>query len=200
MDEQLSDADFWKVWKSKTQRVCKPCWELKYCPYGPIVEDFPLLPTTLEEAIEHHRYLLTCLDGDCTPDGRSLSPERRRSFKRMLREFSPDDHPPNIPEAIADMACTVFGHICPIVYGAEGFTETAEARRQGRYISFKTKVRVVRRDNYTCQHCSTHLRDDEVEFDHIIRLQRAVVRRSITFVSPVSPVIATRATSSRSRV
>jgi hypothetical protein len=22
--------------------VCKPCWELKYCPYGPLVEDFPL--------------------------------------------------------------------------------------------------------------------------------------------------------------
>jgi len=70
------------------------------------------------------------------------------------------------------MACTVFGHICPIVYGAEGFTETAEARRQGRYISFKTRVRVVRRDNYTCQHCSTHPRDDEVEFDHIIPIAK----------------------------
>lgn len=22
--------------------VCKPCWELKYCPYGPLVEQFPL--------------------------------------------------------------------------------------------------------------------------------------------------------------
>jgi hypothetical protein len=22
--------------------VCKPCWELKYCPYGPLVEFFPL--------------------------------------------------------------------------------------------------------------------------------------------------------------
>ena len=22
--------------------VCKPCWELKYCPYGPLVEEFPL--------------------------------------------------------------------------------------------------------------------------------------------------------------
>lgn len=21
--------------------VCKPCWELKYCPYGPLVEYFP---------------------------------------------------------------------------------------------------------------------------------------------------------------
>ena len=24
--------------------VCKPCWELKYCPYGPLVEFFPLSP------------------------------------------------------------------------------------------------------------------------------------------------------------
>ena len=22
--------------------ICKPCWELKYCPYGVIVEDFEL--------------------------------------------------------------------------------------------------------------------------------------------------------------
>jgi hypothetical protein len=22
--------------------VCKPCWELRYCPYGPLVEYFPL--------------------------------------------------------------------------------------------------------------------------------------------------------------
>ena len=23
--------------------VCKPCWELKYCPYGPLVEFFPFI-------------------------------------------------------------------------------------------------------------------------------------------------------------
>ena len=26
------------------QDVCKPCWELKYCPYGILVEEFPLSP------------------------------------------------------------------------------------------------------------------------------------------------------------
>lgn len=30
-------------WKLRIKAVCKPCWELKYCPYGPLVEDFPLL-------------------------------------------------------------------------------------------------------------------------------------------------------------
>lgn len=29
-------------WAKRPKAVCKPCWELKYCPYGPLVEDFPL--------------------------------------------------------------------------------------------------------------------------------------------------------------
>lgn len=29
-------------WKTRVKSVCKPCWELKYCPYGSLVEDFPL--------------------------------------------------------------------------------------------------------------------------------------------------------------
>jgi len=28
-------------WDKRVQAVCKPCWELKYCPYGPVVEYFP---------------------------------------------------------------------------------------------------------------------------------------------------------------
>jgi len=29
-------------WERRVKAVCKPCWELKYCPYGPLVEQFPL--------------------------------------------------------------------------------------------------------------------------------------------------------------
>lgn len=29
-------------WNARVKAVCKPCWEIKYCPYGPLVEDFPL--------------------------------------------------------------------------------------------------------------------------------------------------------------
>lgn len=29
-------------WQRRVKAVCKPCWELKYCPYGPVVEEFPL--------------------------------------------------------------------------------------------------------------------------------------------------------------
>lgn len=29
-------------WEKRVKAVCKPCWEIKYCPYGILVEDFPL--------------------------------------------------------------------------------------------------------------------------------------------------------------
>jgi hypothetical protein len=29
-------------WDKRVKAVCKPCWEIKYCPYGPLVEHFPL--------------------------------------------------------------------------------------------------------------------------------------------------------------
>ena len=29
-------------WDRRVKAVCKPCWELKYCPYGPLVEQFRL--------------------------------------------------------------------------------------------------------------------------------------------------------------
>src|SRR5206468_6967300 len=32
-------------WDRRVKAVCKPCWELKYCPYGPLVEQFPLQST-----------------------------------------------------------------------------------------------------------------------------------------------------------
>ncbi|WAC07637.1 MAG: HNH endonuclease signature motif containing protein [Thermodesulfobacteriota bacterium] len=29
-------------WHRRVKAVCKPCWELKYCPYGLLIEEFPL--------------------------------------------------------------------------------------------------------------------------------------------------------------
>lgn len=37
-------------WKSRVKAVCKPCWEIKYCPYGPLIEDFPLQENPDEKA------------------------------------------------------------------------------------------------------------------------------------------------------
>ena len=136
------DKEVLAEWKAAASRVCKPCWELKYCPYGPLVEESPLLPPTRKEVQEEYGELI------------------------------PNEYPEKIPEQIVEMQCTVFGHICPVVFVAEDVTETAEPRRRGRYIPFQIKMRVVRRDNHTCQVCGKHLLDNEVEFDHIIPISK----------------------------
>jgi hypothetical protein len=99
-------------------------------------------------------------------------PKNAGHSNKSIKDFDSEDYPPSIPDAISEMQCSVFGHICPVVYSAESWTETTEDRQTGRYIPFQTKMRVVRRDNYTCQHCHKHLQDDEVEFDHIIPLAK----------------------------
>lgn len=159
-------------WQEASRKVCKPCWELRYCPYGSLVEQFPLVPPTRSIAIEHNEYLKKCLSTGEVPDGSPLEGWRRDMFEDDIRNFDPFKYPEQIPQEILDMLCNVFGHICPVVFTGERYTETSETRRKGRYIPFNTKIRVVRRDNHTCQHCGKHLKDDEVEFDHIIPISR----------------------------
>lgn len=168
----MDDNTFLKRWRAASRKVCKPCWELRYCPYGPIVEDFPLLPVLRAEMVEHKEDLERCLALGKLSDGKPLDVKRRRMAKREIASFKPSEHPESIPHDITMMSCTVFGHICPVIFVNEAFTETSELRRSGRYLPFKTKVRVVRRDNYTCQHCGKHLLDNEVEFDHCIPISR----------------------------
>lgn len=235
--DTMSDNEVWDTWNYYANRVCKPCWELKYYPYGPLVEESPLLPSILDEARAHFEYLNICLQtgmvgsskpltdkqrkiceefveefdennfepdptGELTAmqmighdkgkdltreaaikfyeqmkqvlqtglDGYSarITEEQRAMLEMEIAEFDEDNYPDEIPPEFAEMQCTVFGHICPVVFNAEKITETTELRTSGRYIPFKTKIRVVRRDNYTCQNCGKHLLDTEVEFDHII--------------------------------
>ncbi|MBZ0167968.1 HNH endonuclease [Candidatus Methylomirabilis lanthanidiphila] len=136
------------------------------------MEDFPLLPPLRKHVEKHNDYLRSCLESGNLANGKPLTKELRRRFGQELSAYDPENYPESIPSDIAIMACNVFGHICPVVFVNEAFSETSKVRRSGRYIPFETKVRVVRRDNYTCQHCGKHLKDDEVEFDHIIPLSR----------------------------
>src|SRR5688572_13789978 len=75
------DADVTRDWKKRIRQVCKPCWELKYCPYGPLVEDFPLPPVTRTESEEHNSYLRDCLKVGRLADGRALDAPTRRRFE-----------------------------------------------------------------------------------------------------------------------
>jgi hypothetical protein len=275
-----SDKEILRDWRERLGRICKPCWELKYCPYGPLVEQSPLLPSERAGTVEHNEYLKEVLrsgligrrheldderrsllekwvndddvltwqalhelgqerreaaiaaseeplqaftdsfQGDLPPiqeyrvafdmdrsvnldsldsSDRSLLKkkikEKKRAMKATLKEgiednrrplddirralfmkqvatFDPDVYPETIPQVFKDGECNIFGHICPVFFAAEAITETSTERRRGRYIPFEVKMRVVRRDNYTCQHCGKHLLDDEVEFDHKIPISK----------------------------
>jgi hypothetical protein len=275
-----TDAEVLRDWRARLRRVCKPCWELKYCPYGPLVEQAPLLPPERAGAIEHNEYLKDCLasgqmgevqrvtkeeraflerllndqsslefqarheirieridahvaaspnpvqefesllHGELPPiheyranyeivpelDWNELNPEeikylrkkirerkaaikqalktgfddkrkpldptRKAMFEKSVSRFDPEKYPESIPDVFSDGQCNIFGHICPVFFAAEAYTETSTERRRGRYIPFAVKMRVVRRDNHTCQHCGKHLADNEVEFDHNIPIAK----------------------------
>lgn len=101
-------------WKKRVNAVCKPCWELKYCPYGVLVEQFPL------------------------------------------------------QEDRSDMSCRIYGHDCPVFYVCEPFTETRQLRNISRTIPRQTQFRVLKRDNQICSVCNNPVRDENIEFDHVI--------------------------------
>lgn len=104
---------------------------------------------------------------------RPIEPARREMFQGMIADFDPDNCPESIPDIFRDGECSIFGHICPVFFTAEAATESEMERRIGRrYLKFETMMRIVRRYDYRCQHCKKKLRDDEVEFDHIIPVSK----------------------------
>jgi HNH endonuclease len=122
---------------------CKPCWELKYCPYGPLVEFFPLL------------------DPEKPKTSYMGSPE--------VMKWAPVGHLKLLQEADPyEISCNIFGHVCPVFVMAEGMTETEKERYSGRVIPRDIMLKVVRRDDYMCQACHNHVPDDQIEIDHVI--------------------------------
>jgi hypothetical protein len=167
-----SDKEFLSEWRSRVSFICKPCWELKYCPYGPLVEDFPLLPVTRSELDEHSSYLEECLRTRQLSDGRPLDKTRAREFKKMLKSNLRRTVPDTIPKIFRNASCNIFGHICPVFFVAEPFTETKEIRRSGRTIPRDIMLKVVRRDGQICQQCHLNVPDTNIEFDHLIPVSR----------------------------
>lgn len=165
-DPKADDEIVRKEWEKRTKNVCKPCWELKYCPYGPIIEDFPLLPPTRKEAIEHNNFLIEQLKKG------AYRGKMKAFFEKEVREFNPNDYPFKLKVAERERSCSIFGHLCPVFFVNEPLTETAELRRIGRNIPRAVMLRVARRDNNQCQICGKLLKDTEIEFDHIIPLSK----------------------------
>lgn len=149
--------------------VCKPCWELKYCPYGPLVENFPLYPedNSLAEVKQRFANIRSAIvSGECDSDADLLSAIER------LHVHYPPRYAWIKKFETKELGCSVFGHICPVFFCAEPFTETHEGRRTGRHIPRDIMLKVVRRDGQICQLCHQPVRDNEVEFDHLIPVAR----------------------------
>ncbi|MGH9891902.1 MAG: HNH endonuclease [bacterium] len=133
-----------------------------------MVEDFPLLPPVRAEAKDHDEHLRAALRSGRLLDGRPLDAQRRKSFRQMVADYKDGDFPETIPKVLSDASGRVFGHVCPVFFVAEPLTETLTLRSHTRTISREVMLKVVRRDGQICQRCHEPVRDDEVEFDHVI--------------------------------
>lgn len=162
------DEEFMDVWKRITSSICKPCWELKYCPFGPMVEEFPLIPPTRQEAIQSNQEMKDALAKGLNMGGRPLNKWQKNNLPKMVKEFDESDYPELTPDLIKDAECRIFGHMCPVYFVAEPFTETKAMRRTGRQIPRDIMLKVVRRDGQMCQICNQYVPDNELEFDHVI--------------------------------
>ena len=145
--------------------VCKPCWELKYCPYGPLVENYPGAGgnMSLAEVRAGYEEVLASLAA-----GKSKTEEAIWAdigALHYLRPYLWEELEAYEPE---DVSCKVFGHVCPVYFNQSGATETTDGRPEGRYVPRAVMLKVVRRDNHVCQLCHTYVPDDQVEFDHVI--------------------------------
>jgi HNH endonuclease len=157
--------------KYKQLPVCKPCWELKYCPYGILVETMPLLPErdgkeSKEPKETPEQMYVRAVETLKNTDFY----DERKLWRNMFFVLFSD---PNKWEELKDynqqdVSCRIFGHACPVFFYSYDITETREDRRSSRYVPRDIMLKVVRRDNYRCRVCNVLVPDDEVEFDHII--------------------------------
>jgi hypothetical protein len=152
-----------------TGSVCKPCWELKYCPYGELVELFPgpgTGRTPAEVKVDYENALSRLTSG--TPQTEEEvweALERIHALQPWMAELI-RDYPKE------EVGCKIFGHTCPVFFVQSGATETKDGRRDGRTIPRDVMLKVVRRDNHVCQACHQYVPDNEVEFDHVIPYSR----------------------------
>ena len=161
--------------ETRLRTICKPCWELKYCPYGPLVEDFPGPPSTIVDHTEYIEYLRQCLEHDAMGDEFDIPLDvlRRKIFAETIEKgFDEIECVQKVSRFETEASCIEFGHLCPAFFVSETITETSRGRNRRRSIPHATIIRVARRDNNTCQMCGKILLDREIEIDHIIPYSR----------------------------
>lgn len=103
-----TDQDIEKDLKRRIKKICKPCWELKYCPYGPLIESFPLPGITRNEAKEHIEYLKQLVKTGCFPDGSKLDKVRKKLFTKEIERFNINDYDEGPFNLEDEMSCRLY--------------------------------------------------------------------------------------------
>jgi hypothetical protein len=106
------------------KNIIKPCRICRFCPYGQLVEDFPLPSPSRSEAIEHNNYMVSALVKGTfdKPDPKHPYLMTKDEAIAEIENFNPENYPDD-PVITDKMACTVFGHHCPVYYHGELLSE-----------------------------------------------------------------------------
>lgn len=176
IDTQLEDRvkQAQLMYEDKLSNIIKPCWELKFCPYGPLVEDYPLPPPLLSEYRESREHTKRCLElGEIGKNYDIYMDDERKDFiERKANGNYKKYYVKKRSKFEEEAQCSEFGHLCPAYFVSESVTETEVGRNRSRRISNAALIRVTRRDNNTCQICGNILLDREIEIDYIIPFSR----------------------------
>ena len=92
------------------EEIEKPCHSCGYCPYGTLVEEFPLHKEAKKYAIKHNRYSKFIKKKGwikCNKKDKGASPDLNWAAPKIKDPYS----------------CNVFGHDCPVYYQGEMLME-----------------------------------------------------------------------------
>lgn len=107
------------------KHAIKPCKICGFCPYGQLVEDFPLPSISRSIAIEHNNYMVEALAKGTfdkpNPDMPYLM--TREEAIAEIENFNPEEYSEDIAPEDLTMKCNIFGHHCPVYYHAELLAE-----------------------------------------------------------------------------
>lgn len=113
------------------KNAIKPCKFCGFCPYGQLVEEFPVPSLSREAAIKRNEYMIKSLEEGFFDKMNPNHPDymTKEDVINDIKEFNPEDYLEN-PVPLDKMKCEIFGHHCPVYYHAELFAETEQVTQE----------------------------------------------------------------------
>lgn len=126
------------------EHAIKPCKFCGFCPYGQLVEEFPVPSISRADAIKIHEDMRKDLENGIF-DGKETQKNPYAMTEEDAREeiesFDPEIYLED-PIPIDYKQCEIFGHHCPVYYHAELWGEEADVTEE-EVTAFKEEI-----DNY----------------------------------------------------